>query len=208
MTNERLSSSQAAPLHGLVLAGGQSVRMGRDKGGLPYRGEAQVRRAWRMLEEACGRAYVSVRAAQAALPAYSDLPLILDHDGESLGPVAGLMAAWAARPEAAWLVLATDLPFVDAELVTKLMRSRAPGRLATAFRHGDGVPEPLCAIWEPRARLELIERVSSGDRSLRRFLTTPAAALIDLENPRQLASVDSAAEYDVAQRQLKTPDPP
>jgi molybdopterin-guanine dinucleotide biosynthesis protein A len=208
MTNERTSSQNAAPLHGLVLAGGQSVRMGCDKGLLQYRGEPQVQRAWRMLEEACGSAYVSVRAAQVPLSPYSELPLIVDDQRESLGPAAGLLAAWARQPSVAWLVLATDLPFVDAALLTKLVGCRAPERLATAFRHGDGVPEPLCAIWEPGARRALIEAMRVGDRSLRRLLVVPAVALLDVEDPLRLTSVDSAAEYEVAQRQLGLSDAP
>jgi molybdopterin-guanine dinucleotide biosynthesis protein A len=209
MTNEQDTAAHAAaPLCGLVLAGGQSLRMGRDKGLLPYRGEPQARRAWRMLVAACGSAYVSVRTAQAALPTYAELPLIVDDESESLGPAAGLMAAWTRRPEAAWLVLATDLPFVDAALLTKLIDRREPERLATAFRHSDGVPEPLCAIWEPRAQVALVERARLGDRSLRRLLELPAAALIDAEDPRRLASVDAMVEYDVAQRQLASTDTP
>jgi molybdopterin-guanine dinucleotide biosynthesis protein A len=176
--------------------------MGRDKGLLQYHGEPQVVRVWKMLAVTCGTAYVSVRAAQAELSPYAELPLIVDEESESLGPAAGLLAAWEQRPQAAWLVLATDLPFVDTALLNRLVDRRDPGCLATAFRHADGVPEPLCAIWEPRARLSLIERARSGDRSLRRLLTSRAAALIDAEDSRRLASVDVAAEYDEVLRQL------
>ena len=182
--------------------------MGSDKGLLPYRGEPQVRRAWRMLVAVCGSAYVSVRAAQATVATYAELPLIVDNETTSLGPAAGLMAAWGRWPDVAWLVLATDLPFIDLALLRNLVDCRHPERLATAFRHSDGAPEPLCAIWEPRAQLPLIEGVRSGDRSLRRLLTSPQAALVDAEDPRRLASIDAAAEYDVAQRQLGSAETP
>jgi molybdopterin-guanine dinucleotide biosynthesis protein A len=209
MTNQPdVTERAAAPLCGLVLAGGQSLRMGHDKGLLAYQGEPQARRAWRLLVAACGDAYVSVRAAQAALPTYAELPLIFDDENESLGPAAGLMAAWRRRPDVAWLVLATDLPFVDADLLATLVEHREPERLATALRHTDGVPEPLCAIWEPHSQHALNERARSGDRSLRRLLASPAVALIDTDDPRRLASVDGAAEYDVARRQLAPNDRP
>jgi molybdopterin-guanine dinucleotide biosynthesis protein A len=208
MTRQDESELAAAPLCGLVLAGGQSLRMGRDKGSLSYRGEPQATRAWRMLAAVCGDAYVSIREVQAALPTYRELPLIVDDDLESLGPAAGLLAAWKRRPDVAWLVLATDLPFVDTELLRELIDGREPKRLATAFRHPDGVPEPLCAIWEPRACEALRERVRSGDRSLRRLLTTATVALIDADDPRRLASVDGATDYEVAQRQLALTDRP
>jgi molybdopterin-guanine dinucleotide biosynthesis protein A len=202
MPQRDTSESRVAPLLGLVLAGGESRRMGRDKGLLRYGGEPQARRAWRMLMGACGDAYVSVRAAQAGRPGYAELPLIVDAETEALGPAAGLLAAWARRPDAAWLALAADLPFVDEDLLARLMRGRDHGRLATAFRHPDGVPEPLCSIWEPAARGPLLEQASSGDRSLRRLLLAGAAALLEIDDPSRLESVDAASDYELAQRRF------
>ena len=59
----------------------------------------------------------------------------------------------ATHAHAYWLVLACDLPFLDAETLRHLLRSRVVARAATAYRSSyDGLPEPLCAIWEPRTR--------------------------------------------------------
>lgn len=157
------------PLHGLVLAGGASRRMGRDKGTLEYRGEPRVLSAFRLLAETCERAFVSVDAAKAETPPYSALPTIID-EGRHRGPIAGLEAAWARYPFAAWLLLAVDLPLVDRELLEELVAARDTTSFATAFRHADGTPEPLCTIWEPAAREPLLAQLHAGDASLRRFL--------------------------------------
>ena len=49
-------------------------------------------------------------------------------------------------------MLACDLPFLADETLRHLIEHRDPSRLATAYRSShDGLPEPLCAIWEPAA---------------------------------------------------------
>jgi|SRR5690606_10269767 len=180
-------------LIGLVLAGGASRRMGRDKGTLDYHGQAQVVHAWRVLTRVCGSAYVSTNARLAARAPYSELPLIPDLQ-EYRGPVSGLEAAWNRHPDAAWLALAVDMPLVDRALLEELVAARDPSAHATAFRHEDGVIEPLCTIWEPSARAPLLARVAAGDASLRRFLERHAAALIAPSTPEKLRSIDDPTE--------------
>ena len=47
-------------------------------------------------------------------------------------------------------MLACDLPLLDAATLEHLLRARDPRRAATAYRSShDGLPEPLCAIYEP-----------------------------------------------------------
>ena len=72
---------------------------------------------------------------------------------------AGLLAAHAYAPAAGWLVVACDLPLVDASLLKELVAHRDAGRPATAFRAStDGEPEPLCAIYEPALLAQLAKQ--------------------------------------------------
>ena len=77
MADRRSSSSSAAPpLFGLVLAGGRSTRMGRDKAALTYAdGTPQLERAMRLLAPHVARAFVSVRSDQADDPGSYGIPL-------------------------------------------------------------------------------------------------------------------------------------
>jgi molybdopterin-guanine dinucleotide biosynthesis protein A len=196
--------SDPAPIFGLVLAGGRSRRMGRDKAALDYHGVPQARWAHRLLAASCERAYVSVRADQRAQPAFTGLPLISDDDRVA-GPAAGLLAAWRHAPSAAWLILAADLPLVDSATLDALIEGRDTRAPATAFCHPDGTPEPLCTIWEPAARL-LVERAAAdGEVSLRRMLA--GATILAPPDATRLASANSPIEEAAVRRRLAAPVP-
>ena len=188
-------ASGMAPLLGLVLAGGRSTRMHTDKAALLYGGRSQLERAMALIAPHVTRAYVSVRADQSTDPLRARFPQIRDAH-ENLGPIAGLLAAQASHPEAAWLMLACDLPLLDELTLAHLVRSRAPERVATAYRSShDGLPEPLCAIWEPRSAAPLAAYVASGRQCPRRFLLGADTCLIDEPNPRALDNINTPEEY-------------
>ena len=188
-------ASGMAPLLGLVLAGGRSTRMHTDKAALLYGGRSQLERAMALIAPHVTRAYVSVRADQSTDPLRARFPQIRDAH-ENLGPIAGLLAAQARHPEAAWLMLACDLPLLDELTLAHLVRSRAPERVATAYRSShDGLPEPLCAIWEPRSAAPLAAYVASGRQCPRRFLLGADTCLIDEPNPGALDNINTPEEY-------------
>ena len=170
--------------------------MGLDKGQLAYVGEPQAIRAWCMLDAVCLRAFVSVRPGQATAEPYSQLPSIVDEGQSAKGPAAGLLAAWARYDGIAWLVLATDMPFVDDSMLRELMDEREPGALATAFRGCDGKPEPLCAIWEPHAHDALLSRARTGQRSLRGLLEESRIRCAEPPDASKLASVNTPEDHD------------
>lgn len=185
----------SAPLYGLVLAGGRSTRMGQDKAALKYHGASQVDWAMKLVAPYVERAFLSVRSDQAHDPVRSQHEQIVD-TREDLGPIAGILAAQARFPDAAWLVLACDLPFLDAATLEYLLRTRRPERLATAFRSShDGLPEPLCAIYEPASRKPLIDHVESGKQCPRKFLIQSDVELLDEPNPRALDNVNTPQEH-------------
>src|ERR1700730_12983224 len=105
-------TTPAEPVYGLVLAGGSSSRMHRDKAALQYRGQSQLDRAFELASRHVARVFVSVRANQTTDPTRAQRPMIVDSiAGE--GPIAGIRSAFAAHPEVAWLVLACDLPYLS-----------------------------------------------------------------------------------------------
>jgi molybdenum cofactor guanylyltransferase len=191
-------------IHGLVLAGGLSSRMKRDKAALAYHGKTQLDRACELAARHVGRVYVSVRDAQAKDPARARYPLIIDTvPGE--GPIVGIRSALAADPGAAWLVLACDLPFLTDGALAQLLAERDPTALATAFRSAhDGLPEPLCAIWEPAAAPALAAHQAAGGLCPRKFLMRHTARILEPRDLQALDNVNTPEEYDRARALLDT----
>ncbi len=195
----------AAPVKGLVLSGGRSSRMQQDKAALAYAGETQLDRAVRLLRGVTPEVFVSVRPDQTGEPTRARYPQVVDGAGgdEAAGPVAGILAALASDPDAAWLVLACDLPFLDATTLAALVAGRDPTRVATAFRSShDGLPEPLCALWEPGARAPLQAFVAGGRNCPRKFLITSDTLLLQQPHPQALDNVNTPDEFHAASAAL------
>jgi len=182
-------------LAGLVLAGGRSTRMQRDKATLEVGGETQLARAVRLVGEHVEETFVSVRADQCSEAERARWPQVVDRLAD-VGPAAGILAALETRPDHAWLVVAVDLPLLDAATLGRLVAQRDPALLATAYRSpDDGLPEPLCAIWEPASREPLASFLAGGRSCPRKFLLMHAARLLDLAAPDALANVNTPADY-------------
>jgi molybdenum cofactor guanylyltransferase len=203
-----MNSQAAPPVYGLVLAGGHSTRMQRDKATLAYHGgKTQLEWAMELLGPHVERAFVSVRPGQHD-PVRDRFEQIVDtRDG--LGPIAGILAAQARHPDVAWLVLACDLPFIEAKTIDYLLSERDPARQATAFRSGhpnnprhNGLPEPLCAIYEPSSRDAILAHIAAGRDCPRKFLINADTKLLDQPNPRALDNVNTPEEYGSAMANL------
>ena len=196
----------SAPLHGLVLAGGRSSRMGRDKAALEYAGRSQLERAFALLDPLVSRCFVSVRADQQHDPLRARFPQLVDAAPGVEGPAAGILSALRAHPQSAWLVLACDLPFLDAGTLQHLIARRDPTRTATAFRSShDGLPEPLCAIYEPAARSALEAFVAGGRICPRKFLIQSDALLLDQPRAESLDNVNTPTELEEARNRMSQP---
>jgi molybdenum cofactor guanylyltransferase len=198
-----------APLRALVLAGGRSTRMGRDKAALEYAaGLSQLDRAVELLRPLATSVHISVRADQAADPLRQRHEQILDR-GDVEGPVAGIRAAQVQDAAAAWLVVACDLPLLDESTLRELVARRDPTKTATAFRSShDGLPEPLCAIWEPGSAPLLQRFLDAGRNCPRKFLISSDTLLLDQPDPEALDNVNTPDELATARQRLNAASAP
>jgi molybdopterin-guanine dinucleotide biosynthesis protein A len=195
----------SAPVYGLVLAGGKSLRMHADKAALSYHGRAQLTEAMRLVTALVQRAFVSVRADQVDDPLRAGFAQIIDCE-VNMGPIAGIMAAQAQFPDVAWLVVACDLPFLDARTLEHLLAARDPARAATAYLSShDGLPEPLCAIYEPASGEALETYLREGRLCPRKFLLKGDVHRIAALDARALDNINTRDEYDAALIALASP---
>jgi molybdopterin-guanine dinucleotide biosynthesis protein A len=195
-----------APVKALVLAGGKSIRMGQDKAEIRYHDKPQWQFLWDMLQENGLEAFVSCREEQAG--AFGDTTVIAD-SFTGLGPMGAILSAFRHDPAAAWLVLACDLPRFDRPALDFLRRNRNPSALATAFRQpgNEGFPEPLVAIWEPKAYLRLLTFLAQGVSCPRKVLINSDTMLLDAPDPEALVNVNTPEERAALERsgRLGTP---
>lgn len=148
----------------VILTGGMSRRMGRDKGTILFEnGETLIARLVRRYRADFDEVYVSVNEAgrfdTAGAPELVDL-----RPGQ--GPMAGLEAAFARTDADLVFLTAVDLPFGSAGLVRRLDQLRA-GRDACYIRRSDGRPEPLFALYARTCQTPLAACLEEGRRSFR-----------------------------------------
>ena len=191
--------AQVPPLYGLVLGGGRSERMGQDKATLDYHGKPQLQHAFELLSSACEEVYVSCRPGQT----FGDLPTMPDQILNA-GPLGGILTA-LRNSQVAWLVLACDLPFVTKATIAELAAGRDPFRFATAFvsRH-DGFPEPVCAIYEPKALHRLLHFFGLGYNCPRKALINSRIALRTPRIPEALDNINTPKELAAARAILSS----
>ena len=170
------------PLFGLLLAGGRSTRMGRDKASMVIGADGlnQGQRAIQGLSQVCQKVFLSLSDGQTAPEGCEHLEIVRDNPKLS-GPLAGILAAFDQDPNAAWLVMACDLPFVTPEVLTKLLHARTDDANFIAYASAtDGLPEPLCAIYEPGARAILQRHAERNHLCPRHIMIEERATLLEL----------------------------
>jgi molybdenum cofactor guanylyltransferase len=202
MNHERTATSH--PLCGLVLAGGRSERMGRDKVALRHPDGRTLGERGRdlLLQAGCGEVFVSLRADQDPPAGWETATILRDPPGGSCGPLAGIVAAMRARLEADWLVLACDLPLLGPATLAALLSARREGEPFLAFRSSsDGLPEPLCALYAREARPVLEAALAADFRCPRKLLIRNHCRLID---PVDVRALDNANTPDDWERMLNS----
>jgi molybdenum cofactor guanylyltransferase len=199
-----MNGAPQRPLIGLVLAGGRSTRMGKDKAALVHPdGRTLARRTHDLLLDAgCEEVMISLRHDQEIPAGFGSLPhprITRDSAGESVGPLSGLLASMRTRPDADWLVLACDLPRLDDKTLTELISSRLPEEPFLSYRSEfDGLPEPLCALYG-EGSLDLLEMAAAQDmRCPRKVLIRHGCRLIDPVSPRALDNANTPGDWALA----------
>lgn len=190
---------------GVVLAGGASLRMGRDKATMQVPAElldsqdgsepavTMVERAVSVVGERCQPVFV-VAAPGQRLP---ELPArVVRDDVRGLGPLLatgrGLHAAAEAGAKRAFLC-ATDMPLLTAELID-LLEERAVELDADVVLPWDGRDHYLAAVYRTELAGQVDALIAAGERNMRSLVDRVDAQRIVIPESRSLANVNSAAD--------------
>ena len=185
-------------VYGLVLAGGESRRMGRDKALLRRDGKSQLAYTAGLLQEVTDRVFVSTRANQQHDPERARFEIIVDRcDG--IGPVAGILSAMDAHPGVDWLIVACDLPNIDNVTLEFLLENRSAEKPFSAFRSShDGLPEPLCALYRAGSDAIVRQFVDDGIVCPRKILISTDTELLEQPNPASLDNVNTPDDLEAS----------
>lgn len=197
-----IATSQSVKVYGLVLAGGRSKRMNRDKSLIDYHGKPQVEHCFSLLSRHCSRVFVSARHDQAdsfspCMEQISDL--FVDS-----GPIGGILSAMTKFPKVAWLVVACDLPLLTDAVLAQLLEKRNPFKVASCFLDPESkLPEPLCAVYEPKASIYLADALSANILCPRVLLRQSPCAFLSAMDPHALRNANWPSDYEDIKRELR-----
>jgi molybdenum cofactor guanylyltransferase len=201
--------AEPASLAGVVLAGGASLRMGRDRATLPIPKPVSpdllgskdgseppttmVEQVVSILGERCQPVFV-VAAPGQALPKLQ--ARVVRDDVRGLGPLLatgrGLHAAAEAGAKRAFLC-AADMPFLSADLID-LLEGRAVELDADVVLPWDGRDHYLAAVYRTELAAQVDALIAAGERNMRALVDRVDAQRIVIPESRALTNVDSAAD--------------
>lgn len=194
---ENLIKEKIAPIQGLVLAGGKSTRMGTDKGTLNFYGKNQRDVAIELLEKHHLKTYLSVRSDQEI-----GIENKITDKFVGLGPFGAICSAFQENPDVAWLVLATDLPFVNDEVINLLLKHRDPSKIATTIKGKNSkFPEPLITIWEPKSYTLLLNYLAQGYSCPRKVLLNSEIEIIEADDDF-IRNINTPEEFNAAHKEI------
>lgn len=188
---EKYIKEAIAPVKGLVLIGGKSTRMGKDKASLNYHGLPQKEHVKNMFEKCNLSTFLSVAKASGKENEIAD-------SFSNLGPFGGICSAFQKDPNSAWLVLATDVPFVDEKMLQLLLEKRDPSKVATTIKgKNKKFPEPLITIYEPKAYGKLLQYLTQGYSCPRKMIINADVKVIEV-NDALIRNINTEEEYQEA----------
>lgn len=193
----------------IILAGGHSSRMGRDKTALPWRGATLLTD---LLLRSQGVAFDEIIVSANRPPDLSALPpelaarvCVVADSCQGWGPLGGMEAAFRACTCSYCLVLSVDLPFYDFSPVKRLLPELSQTSLVDLFLPmSENRPQPLAAVYRRGPALEVVQAalnagkrrvLSIADKLAVRFLDDAGAPIL-YENVNTPAAYKDALAVD------------
>ncbi|MDY6807547.1 MAG: molybdenum cofactor guanylyltransferase [Actinomycetota bacterium] len=182
---------------GIVLAGGRSRRMGRDKAALDWAGEPMLARVVRTVGERCDPVLVVAPEESAAYQGLygtggPEAQWVTDETPGG-GPLAGLAVglARAADAGATWaFVCATDMPLIEPELIDELVRGITESTQAVIATDAQR-DHPMAGLYRTDAARVIAELSAGGERRMLAALDALTTHRIAVGTPEWLTNVNA-----------------
>lgn len=192
---EQPHGDESLRMTGLLLAGGGSRRMGRDKAGIQFEGGTLASRAARKLAEVCDE--VLVASGDGKRLASLGLRQVADATAER-GPLGGIVAGLEAAGHPLVAVVAVDMPFASPALL-RMLAALAAGQDAVVPVTRQG-PQPLHAVYATDAATAFRASFEAGRLSVRDALGLVRTRFVA---PREWRAADPSGRF---AENLNTPE--
>ncbi|NEP41154.1 MAG: molybdenum cofactor guanylyltransferase, partial [Okeania sp. SIO2H7] len=156
----------------LILAGGKSSRMGKDKALIPWQNIPMLKRVYQVASECTEKVYIITpwpEKYQNILPTECKWLTETKTEGPLVAFTQGL-----AQINSDWiLLLGCDLPLLNLDIIqtwATQLNQLSPEILALVPKTSQGW-EPLCGFYRQQIKVELQKYIDQGDRSFQRLLT-------------------------------------
>ena len=189
--------------YGLVVCGGKSTRMGRDKSLLVYHQKPQRYHVYERLEAFCEKTFIACNPSQVEGmdTNYQTLADLSPYAG--IGPMAALLTAFTHHPQHDFLVMGCDYPFVtEKDIHNFLVGCECETRAAAFYNEKQDLYEPLLAWYSHRTAGALMKLFEQNEYSLQYFLQTTSAGKY-YGKPETMNSVDTPESMLTAKARLK-----
>lgn len=182
-----MTTRKRKDLTGIVLIGGKSQRMGKDKSLIAYHGKPQYQYLHHLLTHFCEEVYLSCNKSQAE-NFDSSYQLITDLN-DNQGPLEGIKSAFIkiSKP---LLLVPCDMPDISRTSLNSLIEARDLNHDVICFQDHDGYINPLFAIWENSCIAKL--KHFDGD-SPNQFLKMVKAKILKMDSG-ELKNINTPSE--------------
>ncbi|MFT6872934.1 MAG: molybdopterin-guanine dinucleotide biosynthesis protein A [Roseivirga sp.] len=161
---------------GLILMGGQSLRMGSDKAFVEYRNQTLLKHCLAQLEGLTSEVFLSVNADQFEI-LHGQFNCIQDHYPDK-GPMGGILSALETLNKDL-IVLAVDMPEINHEMLSRIV---SKGNKVRAYQNQENQWEPLPSFWPKTITKTLYSYFAKDQLSLNGFLKIHGEAVISNVN--------------------------
>ncbi|MBE9259306.1 molybdenum cofactor guanylyltransferase [Dolichospermum sp. LEGE 00246] len=187
----------------IVLAGGKSTRMGRDKALIPIGGVPMLQLICSIAEACTDKVYIVTpwpeRYQKLLTPNSKFIPEVplpeeTGNEPRTHGPLVGFMQGLAAVDTNWVLLLACDLPNLRLEILQDWISQleTIPDHKIAALVQNNQIWQPLCGFYRRRCLPELIQYIAQGGRSFQQWLRSENVEVLPLEDPEMLFNFNSA----------------
>jgi molybdopterin-guanine dinucleotide biosynthesis protein A len=171
-------------LRGVVLSGGQSRRMGRDKARLNHKGVTFLENSINLIKKVTDSVVVSGREDQLAGLSLEGIILVEDII-PGIGPLGGIYSAMTI-PAERYLIAAVDMPFISPELLGQMVASKG-----NAVACHNGRLQPVCCLLERQLVPLMDEQINRGDFSIMSLLRRIKFSTIEAGSAEEVRDIDT-----------------